>query len=298
MAEFWTVDFVPLLAASLAAMACALVGNLLILTRQAMAADALSHAVVPGVVIAVAVTGLSGSLVVLAGGLSAAFAASALTGFLTRVGKVEPGAALGIVFTSFFAFGILMLERTGLAQTGFDIHHVITGSLEGLIWIPGDAAAGSLVARLMTLPQVVFELALVLVLVAGILFALRKELALVAFDPVFARASGLPVGLLDAALLAATALACTAAFKSVGVVLAVAMFVCPAATARLVTTRLSHQMALSVAIALATVFAGYAAAALGPSLFGSGLALNAAGTIGATAGLALAATAAFRARPA
>lgn len=298
MGQFWTIDFVPLLAASLAAVACALVGNLLILTRQAMAADALSHAVVPGVVLAVAVTGLSGSLVVLAGGLAAAFAASALTGFLTRVGRVEPGAALGLVFTSFFAFGILMLEWTGLAHTGFDIHHVITGSLEGLIWIPGDAAGGSLAARLLTLPQVVFELILVLALVSAILFACRKELALVAFDPVFARASGLPVGLLDAALLAATALACTAAFKSVGVVLAVAMFVCPAATARLLTTRLSHQMAMSVAIALATVISGYAAAALGPSLFGSPLALNAAGTIGAAAGLALAVAAAVRARPA
>lgn len=298
MASFWTVDFVPLLAASLAAVACALVGNLLILTRQAMAADALSHAVVPGVVIAVAATGLSGSLVVLAGGLAAAFSASALTGFLVRVGRVEPGAALGTVFTAFFAFGILMLEWTGLAHTGFDIHHVITGSLEGLIWIPGDAAAGSPARLLLTLPQVVFELALVLVLVSAILFALRKELALVAFDPVFARASGLPVGLLDAALLAATALACTAAFKSVGVVLAVAMFVCPAATARLLTTRLGHQTALSVAIALVTVFAGYAAAALGPALFGSALALNAAGTIGAAAGLALAVTAAVRARPA
>ena len=54
MSEFWTVDFVPLLAASLSALACALVGNLLVLTRRAMAADALSHAVVPGVVIAVA----------------------------------------------------------------------------------------------------------------------------------------------------------------------------------------------------------------------------------------------------
>lgn len=298
MAAFWTVDFVPLLAASLAAVACALVGNLLILSRQAMAADALSHAVVPGVVLAVAVTGLSGSLVVLAGGLAAAFSASALTGFLVRIGRVEPGAALGTVFTAFFAFGILMLEWTGLAQTGFDIHHVITGSLEGLIWLPGDASAGAPAQLLLTLPPVVFELALALGLVAAILFALRKELAVVAFDPVFARASGLPVGLLDAALLAATALACTAAFKSVGVVLAVAMFVCPAATARLLTTRLSRQMALSVLIALLTVLAGYAIAALGPALFGWALALNAAGTIGAAAGLVLAITAAIRARPA
>jgi manganese/zinc/iron transport system permease protein len=297
MAEFWTVDFVPLLAAGLSALACALVGNLLVLTRRAMAADALSHAVVPGVVVAVAVTGLSGSIVVLAGGLAAAFAASGLVAFLIRAGRVEPGTALGVVFTTFFAFGILVLEWTGLSRTGFDIHHVVTGYLEGLIWVSRDpGGAAGLVQAFMDLPQVVFELALVLVLVVAILAAFRKEFALLAFDPVFARASGLPVGLLEAALLAATALACTAAFKSVGVVLAVAMIVCPAATARLLTTRLSHQMALSAAIALVTVLAGYATAVFGPRLFGSALALNAAGTIGAMAGLALAATAAWRAR--
>jgi len=270
MAEFWTVDFVPLLAASLSALACALVGNLLVLTRRAMAADALSHAVVPGVVIAVALTGLSGSLVVLAGGLAAAFAASGL--------------------------GILVLEWSGLSRTGFDVHHVITGYLEGLIWVTDSAPGQTLWQMIATLPQVVFELALVLVLVAAILTAFHKELALLAFDPVFARASGLPVRLLDAALLTATALACTAAFKSVGVVLAVAMIVCPAAVARLLTTRLSHQMALSAGIALATVGIGYAIAVFGPRLLGSQLALNAAGTIGAVAGLMLVATAALRAR--
>jgi len=288
---------VPLLAASLSALACALVGNLLVLTRRAMAADALSHAVVPGVVVAVALTGVSGSLVVLSGGLAAAFAASGLVAVLVRVGRVEEGTALGIVFTTFFAVGILVLEWTGLARTGFDVHHVVTGYLEGLIWVTDGPLAGMTLGQAFSsLPQVVFELALVLVLVCAILLAFRKELALLAFDPVFARAAGMPVGLLEAALLTATALACTAAFKSVGVVLAVAMIVCPAATARLLTTRLSHQVALSAVIALVTVLAGYAVAVFGPRLLGSPLALNAAGTIGAVAGFLLVAAAAIRAR--
>jgi manganese/zinc/iron transport system permease protein len=296
MSEFWTVDFVPLLAASLSALACALVGNLLVLTRRAMAADALSHAVVPGVVIAVALAGVAGSVVVLIGGVASAFAASALVAFLVRAGRVEQGTALGVVFTTFFAFGILVLEWSGLARTGFDVHHVITGYLEGLIWVGPEAGEGGVLAMAATLPPVVFELALVLVLVVAILAVFRKELALLAFDPVFARASGLPVGLLEAALLTATALACTAAFKSVGVVLAVAMIVCPAATARLLTQRLSTQVALSAAIALGTVLLGYGAAILAPRAVGSALALNAAGTIGAVAGLLLAGTALVRAR--
>ncbi|MEI8145563.1 MAG: metal ABC transporter permease [Alphaproteobacteria bacterium] len=295
MSGFWAIDFPPLVAAILASLACALVGNLLILTRQAMAADALSHALVPGIVIGAMVTGSAAAPIMLASGLGAALASTGLTRFLVRVGRVEPGAALGVVFTGFFAFGILLLEAGGLARTAFDIHHVVTGNLEGLVWIH-DARGVPLFdgAALALLPPQLAMLALVLVLVAAILAGLYKELTLTAFDPVFARATGLPVGRLDLALVVATALACIAAFQSVGVVLAAAMVVCPPATARLLTERLPIQIALSAIIAIAVVLVGYGLAVLGPQLFGSAIALSAAGMIGATAGVTLAVTAALK----
>jgi manganese/zinc/iron transport system permease protein len=295
MSGFWAIDFPPLVAAILASLACALVGNLLILTRQAMAADALSHALVPGIVIGAMVTGSAAAPIMLASGLGAALASTGLTRFLVRVGRVEPGAALGVVFTGFFAFGILLLEAGGLARTAFDIHHVVTGNLEGLVWIH-DARGMPLFdgAALALLPPQLAMLALVLVLVAAILAGLYKELTLTAFDPVFARATGLPVGRLDLALVVATALACIAAFQSVGVVLAAAMVVCPPATARLLTERLPVQIALSAVIAIAVVLVGYALAVLGPQLFGSAIALSAAGMIGATAGVTLAVTAGLK----
>jgi manganese/zinc/iron transport system permease protein len=135
------------------------------------------------------------------------------------------------------------------------------------------------------MPRALGRLAVILALVAAIVALAHKELALVAFDADFARASGLPVGALDLLLLVATALASVAAFESVGVVLAVAMIVCPPATARLFTNTLPAQIRLSCALALLSVLLGYALATLGPHAFGHDIALNAAGMIGAVSGL-------------
>jgi manganese/zinc/iron transport system permease protein len=286
---FLQIDLPAVLGASLAALACALVGNFLVLTRRAMLSDALSHVMLPGVLVAFLVTGSTAVFAMLTGGIVAALVAVGLVAFLTRTLKVEASAALGAVFTILFAAGVLVMEQTGVARTAFDVHHVITGNLEALVW-PAATGWDSLVSPqdLAELPSAIGRLALILGLVAAIVALTAKELALVAFDPDFARASGLPVAALDALLLVATALASVAAFESVGIVLAVAMIVCPPATARLLTQRLPGQIGLSALLALASVLGGYAVATLGPGLVGSEIALNAAGTIGTLSGAFLA----------
>ncbi len=297
MTTFLQIDFAALLAATLGALSCALVGNFLVLTRRAMVSDALSHVMLPGVLVAFMATGSTAILPMLTGGVVAGLVAVALVSFLIRTARVDPSAALGVVFTSLFATGVLLMEQSGVARTAFDVHHVITGNLEALVW-PAAQGLSSLVtpADLAALPRAIGRLALILALVAAIVLALRKELAAVAFDPDFARASGLPVGALDHVLLVATALATVAAFESVGVVLAVAMIVCPPATARLLTERLGPQIVVSLIVALAVVWGGYAVAVLGPAAFGSDLALNAAGTIGALSGLVFVAAVLYRKR--
>ena len=297
MTSFLQIDFPGLLAASLAALSCSLVGNFLVLTRRAMLSDALSHVMLPGVLGAFLITGSTAILAMLAGGVAAALVAVGLVAFLTRTLKVDASAALGVVFTTLFAAGVLTMEQTGVARTAFDVHHVITGSLEALIW-PGARGWVSLVSfqDWAELPRAVGRLAVILAFVAAIIALAAKELALVAFDPAFARASGLPVAALDLLLLVATALASVAAFESVGIVLAVAMIVCPPATARLLTDRLPQQIAVSAAIALACVLLGYAIAVLGPGAFGSGIALNAAGMMGAVSGALLGGAAFVRSR--
>ena len=297
MTTLLQIDFAALLAATLAALSCALVGNFLVLTRRAMVSDALSHVMLPGVLAAFLITGSTAVLPMLTGGVAVGLLAVALVSFLIRTAKVDPSAALGVAFTSFFAGGVLLMEQSGVARTAFDVHHVITGNLEALVW-PAARGLVSLVtpADLAEMPRAIGRLALIFVLVAAIVFALRKELAAVAFDPDFARASGLPVGTLDLILLVATALATVAAFESVGVVLAVAMIVCPPATARLITDRLGPQIATSLVVALVVVWGGYAIAVLGPPALGYDLALNAAGTIGAVSGLLFVAAVLYRKR--
>jgi manganese/zinc/iron transport system permease protein len=297
MTPFLQIDLPPLAAATLAALSCALVGNFLVLTRRAMFTDALSHVVLPGVVIAFLATGSTATLPMLAGGVGAALVAAALVHGLARAG-VEPSAALGVVFTSLFAVGIVIMERSGAARTSFDVHHVLYGNLEGLIW-PAAEGWGSLAdpEALGLLPDAIGRMALILGAVAALVGLWRKELALTAFDPVFAAASGVRVRLVDLVLLAAAALATVAAFEAVGVVLALAMVVCPAATARLVTRRLGPQIAVSLGVALAVVWTGYGLAVLGPPALGSeGLALNASGVIGALAGLVFGLAALWRGR--
>lgn len=286
MTTFLQIDFPALLGALLAALACALVGNLLVLTRRAMFSDALSHVMLPGVLIAFLLTGSTAAPAVLAGGIVAALVAAALVHVLVRYGNVEASAALGIVFTTLFAGGIVLMEQSGAARTSFDVHHVLFGNLETLVWA-GATGPESLIdpAALRTLPASIGHIGLSLLLVALVLAAWRTQLAAVAFDPVFAAASGLRVRLLDLALLAATAMATVAAFEAVGAILALAMIVCPAATARLMTRRLDSQVKLSLVLAAASVGIGYALAVLGPPALGFPIALNAAGTIGAASGL-------------
>ena len=112
-----------------------------------------------------------------------------------------------------------------------------------------------------------------------------KELGISTFDPGLAAALGLPVGAISVALVVVTAIAAVAAFEAVGSILVIAMFVCPPATARMLTDRLSRQLWLSVVFAAAAAVAGYALAAFGPQLWNSPHSLSAAGMIAVVAGL-------------
>src|SRR5690606_16631817 len=146
---------------------------------------------------------------------------------------------------------------------------VLFGNLEANLWVLAEGP-GSLLdpAALADLPAGIGRLALVLaiVLTAGALAF--KEIRLVAFDPVYAAASGAPHRLIGGSIVVLTALAAVAAFEAVGAILVVAMFVCPAATARCLTDRLGTQIAWSAAIAVAAAILGYVLAAFGPLAFG------------------------------
>ncbi len=292
MAEFLALSLPPILVAALAALACALPGNFLILSRRAMLGDAISHVVLPGIVAAFLLTGSSAGWVMGAGALVAAGLSALMIEAVTRRSGMEPGAAMAVVFTTMFAAGVLLLEVTGTGAIHLDVEHALYGNLESLIWLSAEGLH-SLVdpAALADLPPQLGRLALIAAGIALALVVFWRPLAMTVFDPVFARGQGIRVRWVMAGLTAATALAAVAAFQAVGSILTISMLICPAATARLLTAGLARQVWLAVAFAVTSAVMGYVLAGYAPVWLGAGFTVSAAGMIatvsGAMLGLAL-----------
>ncbi|MCS6853858.1 MAG: metal ABC transporter permease [Elioraea sp.] len=285
MTEFLQLDLVPLLSAILACLACGLVGNLLLLTRQSLLGDAISHAVLPGLVLGFWVSGSRASLPMLGGAVLAAVLAAVAIDLVRRTARLETGAAMGVVFSAMFALGLVLIEATGAASVDLDLDCVLSGQLETLIWPAAEGLHSLFDPRALgLLPRELSTLFAVLAAVVATLALLWKELRLAAFDPDFAGAIGFAPRALGQLVLLLTALATVAAFWAVGTILVIAALVGPAAVARLLTDRYGPQFALSAAAAVAMGAGGYGASVLLPPLFGLG-GLNAAGLIAVAAGV-------------
>ncbi len=292
MSDFLILSFVPLLVAVFAAMACALPGTLLVLRGQALVGDMVSHAVLPGLVAGFLLTGGASGLAMSLGAGASAVLAVGLSEAIRRLARIEPGAAMGITFTTFFAGGVLLLEMTGARGVHLDVEHALYGNLESLIWLDATGPA-SLIdpTALAGLPPELPRMAITFAGVGLGLWVLWRPLVLASFDGGFAGGIGLPVGLLSLALVVATAMAAVAAFAAVGSILTVAMLICPPATARLLTNRLATQVALALAIAAGAAATGFWLALALPQAAGLPGAVSAAGMIAVVAGLCLGAAA-------
>lgn len=283
------LDLFPLAAATLAAATCGLLGNFLLLRRMSLMGDAISHSVLPGLVVAFLVTGTRSPLAMFAGAAIAGLATVLLIEAIRRHGRVEPGAAMGVVFSLFFALGVLLIERASARQVDLDPDCVLHGQLETLVWYGAPKEWSEILAwdTLAAAPATLWTLVGVGMASALFVAILFKELRLAAFDPALATAQGFSAGLLHAMLMGFVAAATVASFEAVGSILVVAMLVCPAATARMLTDRLSSQVWMSVAIAIASAWLGYLAATAVPAAFGLD-SVNAAGSIAVVSGLLLA----------
>ena len=288
-AEFVQFSLTPMLIGVLAAVACALPGNFLILRRQALIGDAISHVVLPGIVVAFLVTGTVATMPMLIGAGGAALVAVVLIEAIRRLGRIEPGAAMGVVFTALFAGGVLLLEQSDTSRVHLDVDHALMGNLETLIWLRASGW-GSVIdpVALSHLPPELPRIAVVAALMAALTVIFWRPLKLATFDEGFARAIGLPVSAIGLALVIAAAVAAVAAFDAVGSIIVIAMFICPPATARLMTDRLATQVWLSLAIAALSAILGYVLAGYGPIWLGFDSAVSAAGMIATVSGVMLA----------
>jgi len=278
----------------LAAVACALPGNFLVLRRQALIGDAISHVVLPGIVVAFLVTGVVASGPMLFGAAGAAVLAVVLIELIRRFGRIEAGAAMGVVFTTMFAGGVLLLEQSDTSSVQLDVEHALFGNLESLIWLDATGWHSLLdPVALAGLPPELFRIAIVTFAMVAALLLFWRPLAISTFDEGFAGTMGLPVRFIGLALVIAASIAAVAAFDAVGSIIVIAMFLCPPAAARLMTHRLGAQVLWSVVFAVASAVLGFVLAAYGLIWFGIDGSVSAAGMIGTVSGLILAVTAVF-----
>lgn len=287
----WTVDGWIVAIGALAGLACSIPGTWLVARREAMMADALAHAVLPGIAIAFLATGSRAPGWMLLGAMAAAASLAAITVWLRSAGRLERGAALGATYTTLFAFGVLLASGAA-RKVDIDPSCVLFGSLE-VAPLDVMSVGGALVPRAAVLMCAAFAAN---VAIAGLLW--RPMLA-ASFDRAHAQASGVHAGLMDAVVMAMAAATCVACFEAVGSILVIATMVTPAVAARLCCTSLRAMAAVAAAVGAVGALLGHVMATTVPGLLGLGLwginDASSSGSIAVALGMLLVAVAAARA---
>ena len=222
VSEPLTHDFMrkAILISSLVAAVCGLLSSFLTLKGWALMGDAVSHAVMPGVVVAYAL-GVPFSL----GAFIFGVGSVALIGFIKQKSRVKEDTVIGLVFTGFFALGIVLVSKI---KSNIDLMHILFGSPLGI--------------SLSDIQQTIF----ISILVVLLLSIFRKDLMLYCFDPRHAKTVGINVGFLHYLLLTCLSLAAVVGLQTVGIVLVVAMLITPGATAYLLTDKFDRLSLISV----------------------------------------------------
>ncbi len=214
----------------LVALPMALLSCFLVLKGWSLMGDAISHAVLPGIVVAY-IVGIPLAIGAFVAGMVCALA----TGYLKENSRIKEDTVMGIVFSGMFGLGIVLYTKI---QSDVHLDHILFGDILGLSW--GDVLQSGIIA----------------VIAAGLVLIFHRDLLLHAFDAQHARAIGLPIRLLHYGLLSVLSLTIVGALKAVGIILAIAMLIAPGAIAFLLTNRFERMLLVSVAVAVAASFLG------------------------------------------
>ena len=208
----------------------ALLSCYLVLKGWSLMGDAISHAVLPGVVIAYLL-----NIPLIIGAFCAGMLCALATGFLSENSRIKQDTVMGIVFSGMFGFGIVLYTKI---TTDVHLDHILFGNMLGIsrnnLWTAGIKSLG----------------------VSGLLLAKRRDLLLQSFDPIQAQAVGLPVGLLHYGMLAMISLTIVATLSAVGIILSIGLLIAPGAIAFLLTKRFEHMLIISVVVTLVSGFIG------------------------------------------
>lgn len=287
--DFFLISFAPMLTGLFSALSCTLVGNILVLRKQAMFSDTISHVVLPGIVISYLIFGSLASYFMLLGAAIAGLIAVGTMSVLRLYTSMDNSAAMATTLSVFFAIGVLMIEITAGGNVHLDVEHALYGNLESLIWIDGENFLSLFdPIALQTIPAELMRAIMGFVLIALSTWVFWRYLVVFTFDETFAALSGVPVWLISAGLAVAATVAAIVAFDAVGSIIVVSMFVCPPAAARVLTNVLRNQVVLSLLFAALSAVFGYAIAGYVPILLGFETSISAAGTIATLSGVILA----------
>jgi manganese/zinc/iron transport system permease protein len=257
----WTsIDTWIVVTGALCAMACALPGCFLVLRRMSMMGDAISHAVLPGLAIAFLVTGQRASVPMFVGAVAAGLLTALFTQWIHRAARVDEGAAMGVVFTTLFAIGLVIIVKAA-DHVDLDPGCVLYGAIELTPLDTVDLLGWEI-------PRAALVNGSVLMLNLLIVALLFKELRLACFDPGLASTLGFSPGFMHYLLMSMVAVTTVAAFESVGSIIVIAMLIVPAATAQLLTRRLLPMLLVSAGLAAAAAVLGHAGAIWLPMLAG------------------------------
>lgn len=239
-----------MLLAVVTAVCCALPGVFVLLRKSSMLVDAISHAVLPGIVLGYALTHDLRSPLLVVGAAATGLVVVLGSEYLARTGLLAGDAPQGLVFPALFSIGVIMVSAD-FAHVHLDVHAVLVGDLN-LAAFDQLVVAGVPVG-----PSYLYVMLAVLLVNVIFLVVFWRSLVVSTFDRAFAVATGVRAGLLHVALMFVVALTVTAAFHAAGAVLVIAVMITPAATARLLTARLRAMVALAVVVAVTGAIAGF-----------------------------------------
>ena len=261
-------DLIIIVTAVLVAANCASLGAFLVLRQMAMMSDAISHAVLLGIVIAVFVVGGRETIPVIVGGVLSGILTVSLVEVLYRTGKLKQDSSIGIVFPFLFAIGVILVTQAG--NVHIDTQHVLYGSIE---FVPFDTLY---VDEINIGSKSIWVLGVLAIANISFIAILYKELKISTFDKSIAVGVGLMPLLIHYLLMVMVATTAVVAFESVGAILVIAFFIVPASGAYLLTDRLSRMIILSVTLGAISAITGY--------LFAIIADVSIAGSMAATAG--------------
>lgn len=216
--------------AVLVALPTALLSCFLVLKGWSLMGDAVSHSVLPGVVIAY-IIGIPYAIGAFIAGMTCAMA----TGFVSSNSRLKEDTVMGIVFSSMFALGLVMLTKI---ESDVHLDHILFGDILGLSW------------------QDVMEAGVIAFVVATLIAVKGRDLVVFVFDHQHAKVIGLPITVLHYGLLAILSLTIVGALKAVGMILVIAMLIAPGAIAHLITQRFELMMVVAVAVAISCSITG------------------------------------------